>query len=77
EYFRSKGITQLFVCGVATDYCVLFSVIDALALGFSVFVMQDVCRAVDIQLGDGQKALDTMQQKGARLIQSQDAITLL
>ena len=77
EYFKSQGITQLFVCGVATDYCVLFSVIDALGCGFSVFVMEDVCGAVDLQLGDGQKALDTMQQKGARLIQSQDAIVLL
>ena len=76
EYFKSRGITQLFVCGVATDYCVLFSVLDALALGFSVFVMEDVCRAVDLQLGDEQKAYDTMQQKGARIILSEDAIAL-
>jgi nicotinamidase/pyrazinamidase len=77
EYLKSKGITKLFVCGVATDYCVLFSVLDAISLGFSVFVMEDVCGAVDLQLGDGQKAYDAMERKGACLIQSEDALALL
>jgi nicotinamidase/pyrazinamidase len=77
ESLKSKGIAKLFVCGVATDYCVLFSVLDALSLGFSVVVMEDVCGAVDLQLGDEKKAYDAMQQKGARLIRSQDATSLL
>ena len=77
EYFKSRGITKLFVTGVATDYCVLFSVIDALHLGFSVFVIEDVCRAVDLQEGDEQRAYEAMGKKGARVIRSQDVITLL
>jgi len=64
------GIRRLFVCGLATDYCVLNTVLDALKLGYTVFLLQDAVRAVDVKPGDGDQALSSMRQNGANLINS-------
>ncbi|HFD92847.1 MAG TPA: nicotinamidase [Gammaproteobacteria bacterium] len=63
---REQGIARLFIGGLATDYCVLNTVLDALELGFSVCLLTDAIRAVDVQPGDGDKALAQMFQAGAR-----------
>jgi nicotinamidase/pyrazinamidase len=47
-YLRTRGITHLTLCGLATDYCVAFSALDAARLGFDVTVRQDLCRAIDL-----------------------------
>lgn len=62
------GIRRLFVAGLATDYCVLNTVIEALKLGYTVFLLQDAVRAVNVDPGDGDKALGAMMQQGAILI---------
>lgn len=62
---RSRRVQRLFVCGLATDYCVLHTVLDALRLGYAVFLLVDAIRAVDAQPGDGAKALRSMQDAGA------------
>ncbi|MBL1263204.1 nicotinamidase [Candidatus Methylomicrobium oryzae] len=62
------GIRRLFVAGLATDYCVLNTVLDALKRGYAVFLLQDAVRAVDVVAGDGDKALQTMRRHGAFLI---------
>ncbi|MNI93907.1 nicotinamidase/pyrazinamidase [compost metagenome] len=54
--------------GLATDYCVKFSVLDALELGYRTTVITDGCRGVDLQPGDSQEALRIMQQAGAQLV---------
>lgn len=59
---------RLFVGGLATDYCVLNTVRDALALGYKVFVLADAIRAVDVHAGDGDRALAEMQRLGAIMI---------
>jgi nicotinamidase/pyrazinamidase len=59
------GIRRLFVCGLATDYCVLHTVLDALKLGYTVFLLQDAVRAVNVAPDDGDNALRTMRQHGA------------
>ncbi|MEC4747866.1 isochorismatase family protein [Methylomicrobium sp. Wu6] len=64
------GIRRLFVAGLATDYCVLYTVLDALKLGYQVFLLQDAVRAVNVKPGDGDMALQTMRQIGAQLISS-------
>lgn len=64
---RWLGVTDLDVCGLATDYCVKASVLDALALGFEVHVLTDLCAAVDAHPKDGVRALLDMQAKGAIL----------
>ena len=47
-YLRARGITGLTLVGIATDYCVAFSALDAVAQGFDVTVLQDACRAIDL-----------------------------
>lgn len=62
---RQAGVVRLFVAGLATDYCVLNTVRDALVQGFAVVVLLDAVRAVDVCAGDGQRALDEMRLLGA------------
>jgi nicotinamidase/pyrazinamidase len=64
---RARGVNHLYVGGLATDYCVKHSVLDARARGISVTVLTDAVRAVDLQPGDGDRALEEMQAAGARL----------
>lgn len=68
EYLRSRGVDQLFIAGVATDYCVLYSTIDALDLGFSVVVIADACRPINLHPDDEVKALAAMAAQGARIM---------
>jgi nicotinamidase/pyrazinamidase len=70
EYLRVQGVTQVFVLGLATDYCVRATVFDALDLGFAVTLIADGCRAVDLQPGDGEAAVAAMVAAGARVVQS-------
>ena len=65
---RDAGVGRLFVGGLATDYCVLQTVLDARRLGFEVFVLRDAIAAVDAQPGDGERAIERMQQAGARFV---------
>jgi len=63
---REAGITRIYVGGLATDYCVRATVLDALAERFDVAVLADAVRAVDVQPGDGARALEEMREAGAR-----------
>ena len=67
DLLRERGVDRLFVTGLATDYCVKNSVLDALGLGFAVTVVQDAVRGVDVHLGDSEQALAQMETAGARL----------
>jgi nicotinamidase/pyrazinamidase len=65
---KKSGIRRIFIAGLATDYCVLNSVKDALGEGYEVYVVTDAIRAVDVNPGDGKKALDEMIRAGAKMI---------
>ncbi|MCC6486139.1 MAG: nicotinamidase [Candidatus Hydrogenedentes bacterium] len=65
-----RRINRLFVCGLATDYCVKSTAIDGVERGFEVLVLEDLCRAVDVPPGSGVAALEQMRQEGARTITS-------
>lgn len=62
------GVTRLFVCGLATDYCVYHTVMDAVGFGYRVVLLQDAIAAVDLEPGDGQRAIDEMKHRGVRLM---------
>jgi nicotinamidase/pyrazinamidase len=66
QLLRDAGADEVYVCGLATDYCVRASAIDACEEGFDVTVIEDAVRAVDVEPGDGERALGEMQAAGAR-----------
>lgn len=65
---RKRGVDDVAVMGLATDYCVLYSTRDALGLGFRVSVVVDGCRAVEVEPGDGERAVEEMRARGARIV---------
>lgn len=76
ELLSSQGVDDLVVMGLATDYCVRWTVLDAVGLGFGVTVVTDGCRAVDVTPGDGEAAFREMHTAGARLTTSTELDTL-
>jgi epoxyqueuosine reductase len=67
DLLRARGVRRLFLGGLATDYCVRATSLDALRAGFEVVVLEDAIRAVDLQPGDGERAVQEMRRAGARL----------
>lgn len=74
---RQSKISSLVICGLATDYCVKATVLDALSRDYSVRVCLDTIRAVDLKPEDGDKAVVAMCQAGAEIATSQDIIARL
>lgn len=72
DYLKSKGIKQVYVCGLALDYCVKFTALDANELGFETFLISDASRAVNLDPQDGDKAIQEMRTKGISILQSND-----
>lgn len=68
DWLRAQGVKRLSVAGVATDYCVKFTVLDALAEGFAVDVLARACRGVNLTPGDCERALEEMRAAGAALV---------
>jgi nicotinamidase/pyrazinamidase len=62
------GATRLVVCGLATDYCVKATALDGVRLGYETAVLLDAVRAVDLEAGDGNRALDEMAEAGVSLV---------
>ncbi|HTP13781.1 MAG TPA: nicotinamidase [Bacteroidota bacterium] len=67
---KKNGITDLYVAGLATDYCVRASALDGIRGGFHTFVVTDAVEAVNVTPGDGAKALEEMKKAGVELITS-------
>ena len=67
EYLRSCGVTDVYVMGLATDYCVKFTAMDARELGFNVTLLRDGVRGVELSPGDCQRAIKTMRNAGVRM----------
>lgn len=66
-WLKQQGVKRIFVGGLTTDYCVRATVLDGLKNGFQVQVLTAACRPVDVNPGDGERALSEMQAAGARL----------
>jgi nicotinamidase/pyrazinamidase len=72
EYLRERGVAEVAIAGVATDYCVKFTVLDARRLGLRTLVVEDGCRGVDVRPGDVQRAIEEMRLAGAEIVRSSE-----
>lgn len=72
DYLKSKEIARLFVCGLALDYCVKFTALDAQSLGFETYVLTDATRAVNLHPEDGKLALEELRAAGITCLESKD-----
>ena len=73
-WLRERSITELYVLGLATDYCVKATVLDARALGFAVTLIEDGCRAVELAPGDGERAVGEMRAAGTTIVNSASVV---
>ena len=70
DYLREKGINTIFICGLATDYCVKFTANDASALGYKTYLIEDACKGVNISSLDSEHAIGEMKGNGVVVINS-------
>lgn len=71
KYLKNQGIDEVFICGLATDYCVKFTVLDALTEGFKTFLISDATKAVNIRPNDYDIAIEEMKAAGATILSSE------
>jgi nicotinamidase/pyrazinamidase len=76
ELLKSLGVDKLYVVGLATDYCVLETVLDGIKYGYEVYAVTDAMRAVNVNPDDGEKALEKMAGNGAHLVTSDLVLSL-
>jgi len=69
-YLKGLGVENVYLCGLATDYCVLYSAVDAHGLGFRVFLVEDAARGVDVPAGSEGRALETMRASGVTILRT-------
>lgn len=68
SWLRNQHITSVSICGLATDYCVRYTVLDAIRLGFETTLIADATRAVNLQPADGDAAISEMRRAGAAIV---------
>ena len=73
-HLRQWGITRIFVCGLATDYCVKSTALDGKDLGFDVFIIENACRGVNQPPGSVSQAVETMAEAGVKICWSGDLV---
>ncbi len=77
DMLRREGMGAVMVVGVATDYCVKYTALDAKALGFETTVVADACRGVDLEPGDAELALEEMSKAGVSVVSTEDILGAL
>lgn len=70
EWLKAQGVAEVFVCGLATDYCVKFTALDAVQEGFKVHLIEDACRGVNLKPDDVATAIVEMKRAGVEILQS-------
>jgi nicotinamidase/pyrazinamidase len=70
DYLKKRAIKDIYLLGLALDYCVKYSALDARHLGLNTYVILDGCRGIELEPGDIDRALDEMKRVGAVLVQS-------
>jgi nicotinamidase/pyrazinamidase len=72
HYLEKRGIKDIYLMGLALDYCVKYSALDARQLGLTTYVILDGCRGIELESGDISRALDEMKHAGAILLKSSE-----
>jgi len=72
EYLKERSIDDIYLLGLALDYCVKYSALDARQLGFNTHIILDGCRGIGLEPGDLERAIDEMRKAGSSLLQSCD-----
>lgn len=74
EWLRDRGVTDVYVCGLATDYCVKFTALDAARMGFKTWFIEDASRGVNLQPDDSRRAIAEMNHEGIATVQSAELL---
>lgn len=74
EWLKARGVKEIFVCGLTTDYCVKFTALDAVQMGFKTHVIEDACRGINLQPNDIKNAVAEMQRANISICKSSDLI---
>lgn len=74
KVLKEKNIDTLYIMGLATDYCVKFTVLDALDLGYHVYLVADGCKGVNLSPNSSEEAIKEMKLKGASIISSSEIL---
>lgn len=74
EYLEEKGSSKVYVCGLATDFCVKATAMDAASLGFETYLISDACKGVELQEGDIAKAIREMEEAGVKQVHSSEIL---
>lgn len=68
EYLQNENVNEIYIMGLATDYCVKFSCLDAELLGFDVHIIEEGCRGVELNPGDIESAMNEMRSVGVKIV---------
>lgn len=74
EWLQAQGVTEVFVCGLATDYCVKFTALDAVGMGFKTHFIEDASCGVNLRPDDVKNAIQEMKRAGITTVQSADLL---
>ncbi len=72
EYLRSRGVDEVYIAGLTTDYCAKFTALDAIKENFNTWLFSDATRAVNLHAGDYEKAISEMKGEGVHILKSKD-----
>ncbi len=75
DYLKERSVREIYLLGLALDYCVKYSALDAQQLGFDAHVIVDACRGIELESGDLEKALNEMKEAGATLLQGRELLS--
>jgi nicotinamidase/pyrazinamidase len=70
DYLKAQGVTDVYIAGLATDYCVKFTALDARRLGLNALLIEDATRGVNLRPGDSTAAIEEMRRAGVDVVQS-------
>lgn len=74
DFLKTKKVNEVHVLGLATDYCVKFTALDAVALGFKTYLIEDASRGVNLKPGDVDLAVAEMRSQGVHIVQANDIL---